>query len=627
VNEPEALLTVPVFLPLLVGFIMLFLPTRKLRQYMTLSVLTLIIATFCTLISFWIFLAGRARFSWVFFSLDQVTLSLLLLSDPLRSFVLMFAMGFGLLVALYCLDSAVLNINRVGEFYGAILLALGGSAGVILSDHLIMLWIFWEIVTLSLYMLITVGRSEARHAATKTFAMLGAADAALIMGILLLWQSSGTLIISDIAVTAETPISVAAFMLLAIAGLTKAGAMPLHTWLPASGESAPSPAMALLPAALDKLLGIYLLVLMVRHLFVLTPGILSTVLAVIGAATIILAVMVAMVQHNLKRLLSYHAISQVGYMVLGIATGTAVGLAGALFHMLNHAIYKSCLFLCGGSVEQQAHTAELDQLGGLGRKMPVTFAASLIAALSISGVPPFNGFVSKWMVYQGIIQMGSDTSHWGTQLWPLWLVCAMFGSALTLASFVKIIHSVFLSRLPSDLQDTEEVPPAQSVPMVVLAGMCVLLGVMYIWPLQWLIYPALGVGSADVPMNGAWHSGTATALLVLGVLVGLGVLVVGGWLAGKVRRVPTWTCGERQDNDRMIIPGTHFYKTVSSMKGLRGFYQHQDRGHFDLYNHSGAIGLTVTAFLRWLHNGALPMYLTWVTVGLLLLVLMICQVQ
>ena len=147
----------------------------------------------------------------------------------------------------------------------------------------------------------------------------------------------------------------------------------------------------------------------------------SLVLAAIGAATILIAVMVAMVQHNLKKLLSYHAISQVGYMVLGIATGTPVGIAGGLFHMLNHAIYKCCLFLCGGAAEQAAGTPELDRMGGLGKKMPITFITCLVAALSISGIPLFNGFVSKWMVYQGVINMGSDQGIMAAKLWPVWL--------------------------------------------------------------------------------------------------------------------------------------------------------------------------------------------------------------
>ena len=112
-------------------------------------------------------------------------------------------------------------------------------------------------------------------------------------------------------------------------------------------------------------------------------------------------------------------------MVLGIGTGNPIGIAGALFHMLNNAIYKSCLFLTGGSVQHKTGTTNLDKLGGLAKLMPITFTACLIAALSISGVPPFNGFVSKWMIYQGIVELGRE----GSKLWVIWLAAAMFGSA------------------------------------------------------------------------------------------------------------------------------------------------------------------------------------------------------
>ena len=213
--------------------------------------------------------------------------------------------------------------------------------------------------------MITTGGKNSNFAGTKSFAMIGASDGALLLGITLLWMVSGTFAISEINVATGTIISVAAFLLLMVAAITKAGAMPLHTWIPTSGEYAPVSVMALLPAAIDKLLGIYLLVVIVRKLFEISVS-LRLVMAIIGAATIIVAVMIAMVQHNLKKLLSYHAISQVGYMVLGIATGTTVGLVGGVFHMINHAIYKCCLFLCGGAVEKNAGTTELEELGGLG---------------------------------------------------------------------------------------------------------------------------------------------------------------------------------------------------------------------------------------------------------------------
>jgi formate hydrogenlyase subunit 3/multisubunit Na+/H+ antiporter MnhD subunit len=486
------------------------------------------------------------------------------------------------------------------------------------------LLIFWEIVTASLYLLITTGGRNSNFAATKTFAMIGASDAALLLGIGMVWVLSGTFVISDINLATTSAVPIIAFLLLMTAAITKAGAMPLHTWLPTSGEYAPASVMALLPAAIDKLLGIYLLVIVVREIFILGSAALTFILAIIGTATIIIAAMMAIVQHNLKKLLAYSAISQVGYMVLGIATGTTLGLAAAVFHMLNNAIYKCCLFLCGGAVEQATGTAELDELGGLGKKMPVTFAACLIAALSVSGIPPFNGFVSKWMVYQSVIQMGTTQTSMAAKLWPIWLIVAIFGSALTLAYSVKIIHSVFLSRLPSELGDVKEVSLPMKVPMVILALLCVFFGVFYHIPLKMFIYPALNIEAGTV-IFGTWDSTLATALIVIGIIIGW-LILAAGWLSKKVRTVPTWYCGEVQDNERMIIPGSHFYKTVSSMGGLKQLYTSQEKGHFDTYNQSGRLGLCLTEFLRWLHAGVLPMYLTWVTLGLLVILFIVCRI-
>ena len=638
------LLTI-VFLPLIAGFVLLLLPSRMKFLF---RAVTLIIAVITFVQAIRIFRVGAPDYAWSIAQIGEVKLDLLLSAKPLGAFILMFAMGFGLLITLYSLKSMA-GARQTNEYYGAILLTIGGSAGILLSNHLLFLLIFWELVTVSLYLLITTGGNPApiepktsfRHgqrpvlspednwcganfAATKSFAMTGASDAAFLLGVIMIWLTGGSLVISDISVETNSAIPIIAFLLLLTAAITKAGALPLHTWLPTSGEYAPASVMALLPAAIDKLLGIYLLVIIVRELFIISSAALSVILAIIGAATVIIAVMLAMVQHNLKRLLSYHAISQVGYMILGIATGTPVGIAGGVFHMLNNAIYKCCLFLCGGAVEQAAGTAELDRLGGLGKKMSITFATCLIAALSISGIPPFNGFVSKWMVYQGVIQMGTSQTGAAAKLWPVWLTCAMFGSALTLASFVKLIHSIFLSRLPEELKGTKEVSPAMWVPMVVLASLCVFFGVFYHVPLKLFIYPALNI-EPGTAIFGTWDSVLATGLIIVGIIVGLLILIV-GLLARKVRIVPTWTCGEVQPNEQMTIPGTHFYKTVSSMGGLRQLYSGQEKGYFDPYNQGGRIGLALTEFLRWLHCGVLPVYLTWVTFGLLIILFVVCRI-
>ena len=609
-----------VFVPLVAGFVMLFMP-RRIRALA--RVLTLILSALSLLLAVWIFSISRYDYSFFALRIGEFTLDIFFHSKPLNSFMLIFATLFGLLITLYSFKSMA-QAKRANTFYGAVLITIGGSAGILLSDHLLLMLIFWEIVTASLYLLITTGGRNSNFAATKTFAMIGASDAAFLLGVVMVWGLAGTFKISLIELAPNSTLPIIAFLLLMTAAITKAGALPLHTWLPTSGESAPTSVMALLPAAIDKLLGIYLLVVVVKELFVLEPGILSAILALIGAATIIIAVMIAMVQHNLKKLLSYHAISQVGYMILGIATMTPVGIAGGIFHMLNNAIYKSCLFLCGGAAENAAGTPELDRLGGLGKKMPITFATCLIAALSISGIPPFNGFVSKWMIYQGTIQMGREQAGWTAGLWPFWLVAAMFGSALTLASFVKLIHSIFLSRMPSDLKEVREASPLQTGPMIVLAALCVLFGIFYHLPLKLFIYPALGI-EPGTAIFGTWESGLATILIVVGIVLGLIILLIGA-IRKNIRVVPTWTCGEVQENDQMIVPGTHFYKTVSSMGGLKQLYSSQEKGWFDLYNLSGRLGLALTDFLRWLHCGILPVYLTWVTLGLLIILFALCKI-
>ena len=158
--------------------------------------------------------------------------------------------------------------------------------------------------------------------------------------------------------------------------------------------------------------------------------------------------------------------------------------------------------------------------------------------------------------------------------------------------------------------------------MIVLASLCVLFGIFYRVPLYGLIYPALGI-EPGTAIFGVWDSMLATALIVLGVGFGLGILIIGSF-SKKVRIVPTWTCGEVQDNDQMIIPGTHFYKTVSSMSELKQFYADQEKGCYDLYDQSGKLGLSLTGLLKWLHSGVLPTYLTWVTLGLLVILFIVC---
>ena len=270
-------------------------------------------------------------------------------------------------------------------------------------------------------------------------------------------------------------------MLLMIGAISKAGSMPFHSWIPDAAVDAPLPFMVFLPASLEKLLGIYFLARIALDMFAVTPGgAMSLLMMIVGSATILLAVAMALVQKDFKRLLSFHAISQVGYMVLGVGTGLPIGIVGGIFHMINHAIYKSCLFMTSGSVERQAGTTDLKQLGGLGAKMPLTFTCFLIAAMSISGFPLTNGFYSKELVYAGAWQSG----------W-IFYVAAVLGTALTAASFLKLGHAAFLGKRPEPMEKVKEAPLGMTLPMLILAGFCLLFGLYNQLPLDRILVPAL----------------------------------------------------------------------------------------------------------------------------------------
>jgi formate hydrogenlyase subunit 3/multisubunit Na+/H+ antiporter MnhD subunit len=381
--------------------------------------------------------------------------------------------------------------------------------------------------------------------------------------------------------------------------------------------------MAYLPAALDKLLGIYLLAVLSLRMFRPAPA-MQLVMMIVGAVTILAAVLMAMMQHNLKKLLSFHAVSQVGYMVLGIGTGTTIGVIGGLFHMLNNAIYKSNLFLMSGTVSKAAGSDELEEMGGLARLLPVTFVTAAISAAAISGVPPLNGFVSKWLIYQGALQVTNRG------LAVTLVVVAVFGSALTLASFVKAIYSAFLSPAPAAARRSR---PRESfflvAPMVVLAGLCVFLGVFPNTVINHVLAGAIPEGvttGVEIQANaggvaaqglGLWSPAQATGLIGIGLVLG-GVFA---WLARggkKVRVVRPFLGGEvpAPDDDRFRVPGTHFYETIGRLPIVGRLLSEGESSAFDLYYWSGKHGHTLVEVLRAQHTGLLSLYVAWGLLGL-----------
>ncbi len=593
-----------ILIPILLGTLCLLIP-RKLNVLCEfLAVLGSLVAL---AIGIWLFI--QKPLEWVISDICILRI------DALSGFIVLAAGLFGFLIILYSLKF-MHNHPRICSYYGYLLVTLGSTFGVLLSNHFLLFLAFWGFLGITLYLLILMGGEDAANPAKKTLILIGGSDAFMLLGIVLISMLVSSYELSKISLPLNGTWAYVAFFSLLIGAFTKAGAMPFHTWIPDAAEAAPIPVTAYLPAALDKLLGIYLLARMCLSLFILSSAVHLT-LMIIGTLTIVAAVMMALVQHDFRKLLAYHAVSQVGYMILGIASGNAIGIAGGLFHMLNNSLYKSCLFLSGGAVQHRVGSADLDRLGGLAKYMPLTFLSFLVAAVSISGIPPFNGFASKWMIYQGLIEAGRN----GDGLWMVWLVAAMFGSVLTLASFMKLVHTIFLG-IPStnvEIKEPREVGFGMASPMVVLSLLCVVFGVFaYPIPLKQFIVPAV----PGISYAGIWSPGLATILILIGLILGFFIYLAGN--LKSVRRSDSFIGGEiLAAGDR--ITGTQFYQTVQDLVGIRKIYGWAEAKIFDIYELGTRAALWFAGILKRAHTGVLTMYVSWCLLGVVILLTLLMK--
>ncbi|MDD5044552.1 MAG: proton-conducting transporter membrane subunit [Candidatus Omnitrophica bacterium] len=499
-----SILILPIFIPLVAAVLILATrgKPRGLKEALTLvataATLAISVQLFGKEISFIL--------PWIGHGID---LSLRL--DRFSGFIVLFASLFAFLTALYSVVS-MRGKDHPKQFYFYLLIILVCTNAAVLANNLIFMLFFWEGILLAIFGMIAIGNKNAFKTATKAFIIVGISDLCMMGGLAITGYLASTLTISQIHLEL-TPLASIAFVLLMIGAIAKGGSMPFHSWIPSAATDAPLPFMALMPAALEKLLGIYFLSRITLEMFKLSAGSwISITMMTIGAATIILAVMMALVQKEYKRLLSYHAISQVGYMILGIGTCVPAGIIGGIFHMVNNALYKSCLFFTAGSVEKQAGTTDLERLGGLWKQMPITFACFVITALSISGVPPFNGFFSKELIYDGALERGK-----------IFYLAALIGSFFTAASFLKLGHAAFCGKASQENRRVKEAPLGMLVPMAVIAFLCILFGVYNQLPIEKFIQPILGHARLEghnfsgFPAN-AWLTLTTIVVLIAALI-------------------------------------------------------------------------------------------------------------
>jgi len=401
--------------------------------------------------------------------------------DALSAFVLVLVSGIGTASALYAWRSAAAELSRdqLYLYYVMHCLCVAGLLGMTVTGDAFNLFVFMEIASLSSYVLIALGRDRRALLAAYQYLILGTIGATFyVIGVGLLYLATGTLNIADLAErlpqTASTRAVLAALAFITVGVSLKLALFPLHFWLPNAYAYAPSAVTALLAATATKvsvyvLLRFYFGVFGLRLVTETLP--MAEILLVLSLIAIVTASLVALWQENLKRLFAYSSVAQIGYITLGVSMASPDGLTAAVVHLFNHGITKGALFLLLGGVALRAGGATMGSVQGLGRRMPLTSLAIVIAGLSLIGVPGTAGFVSKWYLVLGAIEAG----RW-------WLAGFVVATSLIAVAYVwRFVEAAYLSEPGPATPGRGEAPAAMLAPALALAAACVFFGLQTSW--------------------------------------------------------------------------------------------------------------------------------------------------
>ncbi len=522
--------------------------------------------------------------------------------DPLSAFFLLPITGLGLLAAIYGAGyqrGGEPKRLRMGWFHYNLLMA--SMVTVVTSRNAILFLIAWEVMALSSFFLVTHehDKPQVRAAGWIYLVATHLGTAFLLVLFVILGEKAGSYEFSAFARAggALSPgLAVAAFVFALIGFGTKAGFLPLHVWLPEAHPAAPSHVSALMSGVMIKT-GIYGLIRLLACLGA-PPAWWGVCLLAVGLASGIMGVLLALAQHDIKRLLAYHSVENIGIITLGLGVGylglsrgsaaiAALGFAGALLHVLNHAVFKGLLFLGAGSVLHGTGTGDIDHLGGLYKRMPWTGVCFLVGAAAISGLPPLNGFASEFLIYFGAFS-GVVSASPSAVVFGLAVIAglALIGG-LAAACFAKAFGIIFLGEPRSEhAAHAHEANGLMRGPMAVLAACCVLVG--FLAPLAVrAVIPAVGVlmpqyattldadiAPALIPLG--WVS---AAFAAFAALVALLIALRSGLLSGRtVGAAGTWDCGYARPTARMQYTASSFAQPlVRVFSGLVGTRNQEKR--------------------------------------------------
>ncbi|HWQ08085.1 MAG TPA: NADH-quinone oxidoreductase subunit L, partial [Holophaga sp.] len=414
--------------------------------------------------------------------------------DGLSLLFALMGTGIGTAVLLYSI-SYMEHEQGTTRFYALMLTFVAGLVHLVYTADLFLVYLSWEAVGVCSFLLVGFWyrKGEAAYGARKVLTMTHLTGYGLLAAVVLLYVRTGSTLWTDPKVQAA--LGTGLFLAILVAALAKSVQFPLHTWIP-DAMAAPTPVSALLHAACYVKAGVYLVARL--HAFGPWPAAWSLTVSWVGAATLLIGALLALAQQDLKRLLAFSTVSQIGYMMLGLGLGTPLGIAAGLLHCLNHGLFKGGLFLCAGAVQHATGTRDMDQLGVLGRRMPRTAALWLVVAGSIMGVPLLNGFVSKWLLYNAALEAGQ----------PLLALVPWVGSIITVFMLLKATTGVFLGSEGPASGRAHEATWSMLAGIGILGGGCVLLGVAPQLAIAALVNPVLpALGCA--PLTGIGWFGLA----------------------------------------------------------------------------------------------------------------------
>ena len=461
-------------------------------------------------------------------SIDWVPALGMQLSFRLDGLAFLFALlilGIGLLIILYARYYLSAK-DSMGQFYAYLMLFMTAMLGIVLSNNLIQLWMFWEMTSISSFLLISFwhGKTEGRKGARMALAVTGAGGLALLAGLILIGKIVGSYDLEVVLRSGELirnnslyPIVLG---LVLLGAFTKSAQFPFHFWLP-HAMAAPTPVSAYLHSATMVKAGIFL---MARFYPVLAGTELWVIIVTLtGLATLLLGAYTALFKHDLKGLLAYSTISHLGLITLLLGMGTELAAIAAIFHIINHATFKASLFMAAGIIDHETGTRDMRRLNGLWKFMPHTATLAMVAAASMAGVPLLNGFLSKEMFFaETLLQHTLGSLSW---MIP---VLATLAAVFSVAYSLRFIHDVFFNGEPLDLPKTPHEPPRyMKVPIEILVALCLLVGIFPAFIVGGLLHSAsLAVLGGEVPYYSLsiWH-GFNLALVMSIVAMFLGVVI------------------------------------------------------------------------------------------------------